>query len=300
MELRHFRYFCVVAETLNVSEASRRLRIGQPSLSRQIRALERDLGQALFTREKGRLALTEAGKAFRNRAARVITDFDAVLADFRASVKRGSGELRIGYYGLTWATLLSPALPRFRRLFPSLVLSGLELAPTEILSRLRKGTLDLGVLPPATAGQTGNIVVEKIGTVPALVALSVDHPLAKRRKLRLHDLRTEPFLSYAPNLARGREKPLLAACRTAGFRPRLLRDASGLPGLLLGVAQNRGVAVVTPFARTSPHPGVVFSQLEPPGVTLDLFVGYRRDGSDAARELARLIGSENRRRGTVL
>lgn len=300
LELHHLRYFCVVAETLNVTEASRRLRVGQPSISRQIRVLERDLGQPLFHREKGRLVLTPAGVELRREAARVVADFDATLAAFRVPDQRGVRELHIGYYGVTWATLLAPALPRFRRLYPHVVVSGVELAPAAILSDLKHGALDLGVLPPGTPAHQASLTVQPIGAVPALVALSVDHPLAKRRKLQLAELREETFLTYATHLARGREQPLVAACRHAGFKPRLLREVPSLPALLLAIAQNRGIAVVTPFAQASPHPGVIFSRLQPPGVLLDLYVGYRHDRPEAVRKLAEFIATENRRRGTIV
>ena len=99
MELRHLRYFLAVAETLNISEASRRLRVAQPSLSRQIRDLEFELAYPLFERAKGRLSLTATGKALRKSASRVVVHAEAALADARKAGTRPTAELRVGYYG---------------------------------------------------------------------------------------------------------------------------------------------------------------------------------------------------------
>jgi DNA-binding transcriptional LysR family regulator len=295
LELRHLRYFLAVSETLNVSEASRRLRVAQPSLSRQIRDLEAEIGQLLFSRHKGRLSLTPAGEALRKEAAQIVPGVESAIARVR---KTGSGSvirLRVGYYGMMWATVVATALKQYRRLFPRAEAEFVELSPAEITVEFRKRALDVAVLGPGDARSSPNCVVIPIASVAARVALWSEHPLARRRTVALHELRDETFLTYVAEYAPGRDTPILKACRDAGFRPRLSREARGLPALLLLVAEHRGVAVVSPFARRAPNPGVVLIRLRSPGVMFEISAAYRKDASSAAKCLAELIAETGRR-----
>ena len=294
MELRHLRYFLAVAETLNISEASRRLRVAQPSLSRQIRDLEFEVGHPLFDRHKGRLSLTAAGKALRKGVAGVALQVEAALADARKAGAEPTAELRVGYYGLMWATIVASALRQYRRMFPRAAVTFAELSPAQINEELKNGTLDVAVIGHGTAAFSRECVVLEIASVEALVAVSTESPLAKRRILSLADLRDHTFVTYASEYAPGRDSSLMRACRVAGFKPRLLREAWGLPALLLSVAENRGVAIVSPFAPRAPHPGVVFARLRPPGVSFEISVVYRRL-LPPGRRLAELIAELSRR-----
>jgi len=295
VEFRHLRYFLAVAETLNISEASRRLRVAQPSVSRQLRDLEHEIGHPLFRRHPGRLALTPAGTALRRRAALVVADVDLMLTQVRTVATEAAGELRVGYYATTWSNLLAPALPQFRRLFPKVLLRALERTPAQISQDLKRGEIDVGILLPGSVIRSGDYVATPIGSVPAFFALPAGHSLAKRRTLALAEMRGQTFLSYATSIAPDRDRKFIAACRRAGFKPRLLQEANGLPALLLGVAQNRGVAVVSVFATRLPHPGVVFSRVAPPGVPLEVSVAYRRDAPASARRLTELIATAGRK-----
>jgi DNA-binding transcriptional LysR family regulator len=295
LELRHLRYFLAVAETLNISEASRRLRVAQPSLSRQIRDLEFEVGHPLFHRHKGRLSLTPAGKALREGAKPAVLQAEAALARARKAGACVSTELRVGYYGMMWATVVASALRQFRRLFPEASVTFAELAPAQVVEQLRKGTLDIGVLGHGHTSLSRGCVLERIATVDALLALATENPLAKRRTLSLAELRDQTFLTYAPAYAPGRDSSFLRACRVARFKPKLVREAWGLPALLLAVSENRGVAIVSPFAPRAPHPGVVFSRLRPPGVPFEISVAHRRGVAPSGRRLAELIAEVSRR-----
>jgi DNA-binding transcriptional LysR family regulator len=294
MELRHLRYFLAVAETLNISEASRRLRVAQPSLSRQIRDLEFEVGHPLFDRHKGRLSMTAAGRALRKGTFNLIAQVETAMAQARQAGVTPPARLRVGYYGMMWATIIAAALRQFRRLFPKTAVLFAELSPAQITDELKNGALDLAVLGHGAAAFSRECVVLKIASVAALAAISVEHPLAKRRILSLGELRDQTFLSYSEDYAPGRDTSFLRACRLAKFKPKLVREAPGLPALLLSVAENRGVALVSPFAPRAPHPGVVFARLKPPGVSFDISVIHRRDLPPVGRRLAQLISELSR------
>jgi DNA-binding transcriptional LysR family regulator len=295
LEFRHLRYFLAVAESLNISEASRRLHVAQPSVSRQIRDLEFEVGHPLFDRHKGRLSLTAAGRGLRSDTARIIAHVEAALANARMAGKTRTIKLRVGYYGMMWATVIASALRQFRRLQQKSVVTFAELSPAQIVAELKKGDLHIAVLGHKCGMSGREIVMLNIAPVAALVAISTENPISKRRILCLEDLREQTFLSYAPDYDPGRNTSLLRACRAAKFKPRIVGEARGLAALLLQVAENRGVALVSPFALRAPHPGVVFARLRPPGVYFDLTVAYRRDLPPVGQRLAELIAETSRR-----
>src|SRR5882724_9117198 len=120
MELRHLRYFVTVAEELNVSRASARLRISQPAVSRQLRDLEEELGVELFERDKSKLKLTNAGEAFLAHARDLLRRSNEAakeMAAFRPQAKR---TLTVGYIAPVLASALTPALRTFGQKSPDI------------------------------------------------------------------------------------------------------------------------------------------------------------------------------------
>jgi hypothetical protein len=103
MELRHFRYFIAVAETLNVNQASHRLHVTQPALSRQIRDLEQELGCTLFDRLPHGVSLTEAGKSFLAGARQALAATDRARIQAQRTARGEVGTLRIGYNEVAFA-----------------------------------------------------------------------------------------------------------------------------------------------------------------------------------------------------
>jgi DNA-binding transcriptional LysR family regulator len=225
----------------------------------------------------------------------VVVQAETALVAARQAAAVPSAALHVGYYGTMWATLVAAALRQFRRQFPKTQVTFSELSPAQIVEQLRKGALDIAVLGHSDVSRRREFVSIKIASVQALIALSAENPLAKRRILSLEELRDEPFLSYAPDYAPGRDATFLKACRAAKFKPKMVCEARGLPALLLAVAENRGIAVVSPFAPRAPHPGVVFARLRPPGVLFELSVVHRRHLAQAGLRLAELIADVSRK-----
>src|SRR5471032_1497697 len=123
MELRHLRYFVIVAEEQNVTRAAERLHVSQPPLSRQIRDLERELGVELFRRTAKSLALTEAGKIFLIEARAVILRVDQAVETLLVAAKGNRAKLRVGYAPSLTVELLPKALRLFERDCPGVRVS---------------------------------------------------------------------------------------------------------------------------------------------------------------------------------
>jgi len=293
MELRQLRHFLVVARTRNISEAARRLHVSQPALSRQISDLEEHLERPLFVRQANGLRLTPAGVALRSHGAKVVAALDEAVRQTRAATTQTTTELRVGYYGVTWAVLVEPALSRLRRECTGLELKLTELPPAQLAAEMRRGRLDVVVLN-RNPKQEKKMTARQVARVPMLLAVPKGHPLARKRVVALEDLRPEKVISFTRQVGFGRDRPFFAACRKAGFVPRIVNDAQTLSGLLLSVSTHRGVGLVTTFAQHAPHPGVVFIKLKTP-VYLDIYAAHTKTASTAARRLIDLIAVEGSR-----
>ncbi len=296
MELRHLRTFLMVTETLNISEAGRRLRVTQPALSRQIRDLEHAVGHKLFIRHPGGLRLTAAGVTLRDQGAKAVAAVDEALRNARGAGEQDSRVLRIGYYGNVgiWALILSPALKKLERRYPHLTCNVAEMTGGAMSVALREDRLEVAILGPGEFGHISGIKVEVACTVPGLVIMPVNHRLAKKRQVALEDLRDEEIVSVTQKAAPGRDRALIDACRTAGFVPKILNAATNLPEAIMIMTRRMAVGVLGSFASLAPHPGVVFVRLKPPGVSLDIHVAHV-ENSRPARHLAGLIAAEAKR-----
>lgn len=293
MELRQLRNFLVVSRTLNISEAARRLHVSQPALSRQILDLEQSLERPLFLRQPNGLKLTAAGATLRTHGAKAVAAMDEAVRRTRTVAAQTTTEIRVGYYGVTWAVLVEPALNQLRRECTGLTLKLSEHPPAQLASELLRGRLDVVVLN-RNPKQGRKIIARQVAKVPMLVALPIGHALARKRLVSLDDLRKEKILSFTRQVGFGRERPFISACRKAGFVPRILYDTNTLSGLLLSVAMHHGVGLVTTFARHAPHPRVVFRKLKTP-VHLDIYAAHSPSAPPAARRLMELIAVEGNR-----
>ncbi|HWX20762.1 MAG TPA: LysR substrate-binding domain-containing protein [Candidatus Binatia bacterium] len=265
MELRHLRYFVTVAEELNVSRASARLRISQPAVSRQVRDLEEELGVALFHRQKTGLKLTAAGENFLAHARDLLrrsAQAAQAMAAFRKPAAKGA--LRVGYITPVLASLLTPALRDFGQKSPEVEVVLREMAPGEQVKALREGRIDLALPgnPCPELGKEFEVVV--LRRIPFEAVLPDNHPLAQRKRVGLAELKDETFIGFDEDHFPGRNEVICRACQQAGFTPRLRHRVEGLSALLAQVAAGNGVTLTPAEVGQLPHPGAVLVPLRPP------------------------------------
>lgn len=147
MELHHLRYFVAIAEALSFSRAAEALELTQPSLSRQIRDLERELGAPLFNREGRTISLTAAGLAFLPGARAALLEAERGRQAVRGVLGAQVGQLVLGSSPQTAATVLAPLLTRWRKLHPRIDVRIVEDGALELIAMLEDGRLDLAVVP---------------------------------------------------------------------------------------------------------------------------------------------------------
>jgi DNA-binding transcriptional LysR family regulator len=281
MELRHLRYFVAVAEDLHFSRAAARVRVAQPALSRQIRALEEEMGIRLFERDRRRVALTAGGAAFLEEARSVLRDVDRAVDTARRAERGERGTLRIGYVPAVTFTALPEIVRAFRKRLPGVDVRFQEMNPTLQVEALRAERVDVGFVrgpvdEPALATMT---VLEE----PLVAALPAGHRLGGRPRLALSMLAGEPFLIQARARGPGSHDQILAMCRSAGFTPRVVQEGSQFDVLSL-VASGAGVAIVPGSLRVIRRAGLVFRPLREGPVTQLQMVWRKNAESPVLRE----------------
>src|SRR6185436_21194947 len=180
MELRHLRYFVGVAEALSFTKAAEKLHTAQPSLTRQIKDLEEELGVRLLNRTKQQVTLTDEGRSFLVDAKRLL----ALAAASVESVRRlHSGEVRalnVGYVSNLFSDLLPKTLASFHQTFPAIAVNLFDLSCGEQFHALEEGKLDLGFVGLHEPIARRGLEFRTIAAYRCAVALPKENPLAAR------------------------------------------------------------------------------------------------------------------------
>lgn len=241
MELRQLRYFTVLAAELSFTRAARKLHVSQPPLSLQIANLEQELGARLFERTSRSVQLSDAGKAFLPHALAVLERLEQARSHVGLVANGLEGRITLGLSG---SHFLGP-LPRFIQQFgasrPGVEIVLQEMAPVDHLRALREGRVDLSVSRSSVAD--GQLASHLLWRDPVVAALPRGHRLARRKTLRLAELRAEPFVALRRESSAFAQR-LFDACLEAGFVPRTVQQVIELPALVHLVAAGLGVALV--------------------------------------------------------
>ena len=264
MELRHLRYFVAVAEALNFTRAAEKMHLAQPSLTRQIHNMEEELGVRLLDRAKNQVSLTEEGISFLVDARRLV----ALSLESVKSVQRfGRGEatqLNVGYLFKFNFDLLPATLKTFYQNCPEVSVNLFDMTPAEQLRALEARKIDLafvGLRPPTTSKNMVDLTWECVAHHDVVVVLPAFHPLAKKKKIQIADLKLLFFVAMSEETHPGSRDWLSSICREAGFTPRILQDVELESGIMTFVADGLGVTLAREQIKNLPHHGVVFRPL---------------------------------------
>ncbi|MFH1497683.1 MAG: LysR substrate-binding domain-containing protein, partial [Verrucomicrobiota bacterium] len=257
MNLDLLRSFFAIVECGSLNKAAERQRVSQSTLTRQMQALEQEVGGALLDRGPGGVALTAAGHALLEGMGPVLADFDAALAKARRQARGQSAELRVGYLMSAAADYLNPALSALRKAHPEVRVTMRDLSPGEQIAALRAGELDVALLGQAGALVKTEFYIKTLAVLPVLAALPEDHLLAGRKVLKLADLRGELFVGAADEDLPGHNQWVGRLCRKAGFRARFVQDADSLTHGLALVLTEGAVALMPGHTASMRAPGVV-------------------------------------------
>lgn len=242
MELRHLRYFEAVARHNHVSRAAQELHLAQPSLSKQLRVLEQELGVALFDRVGRGIVLTDAGRLLLPYARSILSEVAAARDALQQHHDLRRGRVAIGAPPTVGTRLLPAALAAFNGAYPGVDLELHEAGAGRLLEYLAEGTVHLAVVSVPVAG----VNCAELFTEELVVAVSTQHPLTQHAAVLAGELADEAFILFPPGYEL-RERTF-QLCRTAGFEPRVVLDGAEMDTVLRCAAVGLGVAIVPRLA----------------------------------------------------
>jgi DNA-binding transcriptional LysR family regulator len=294
MQVQQLAYFVAVADERHFTRAARAVHVAQPSLSKQVAALEAELGCPLFSRARGNIGLTAAGEALLPLARRILADVDTAQTVVRELVGLQQGRVRLGATPSLSTVLVPQALRRFHDRYPGVRLVLEEGGSRDLVAKLAQGALDLAliILPLHTddpALQTFPVLRE-----PLVAAVPHDHPLAERPTLRISDLRDVPLVMFREGY--DLRDVTLAACRKAGFEPRFAVEGGEMDAVVEMVRAGLGVAIV-PSMVASRLPQLSVVPFSRPAMTRTVALAHRMDvglsnaAGEFAREIRELVGA---------
>jgi DNA-binding transcriptional LysR family regulator len=270
MEIRRLRYFVAVAEELSFTRAAERLHIAQPPLSIQIKALEQEVGARLFDRDQRHVYLTQAGKHLLDRARGILASVETAKAEVRCAELGEVGSLHLGYASSAMFTSsLTWAIKQFQSGFPHVLLTLHEMTSLDQLNGLHYRTLDAGILRKSDV------------RAPLVAAMANDHALAKKRAIRIGDLRDQPLIMYPRESGIGLYWQVLRLCAGAGFRPQIAREVQELTTIIGLVDAGVGIAIVPADTKSIHLDGVVYVPLRDKEAFSTLYLAFRERDRNA-------------------
>ncbi len=286
----HLRSFLAVLEEGSLHRAATRLNISQSALSRQMQALEHELGGQLLERSSTGVQPTPGGRALAERMGALLASYDANLLAVRRIIRGEAKELRIGYLASAFQEYLAPALAELRRLHPDTKVKLLDLFPGEQILELRQGTIDV-----ALTQDHGNLLgrefqMKKLAVIKSFACLPAEHPLAARKQVKLAELKDETFLIAPDSEIPGFRRRLIQLCRTCGkFRPKMAEISGGLSDAFSAVANDGAVGIMPAFLRHQKRPGMVIVPISDGDATWELVVVWQK--GPATEPLRALLAS---------
>lgn len=292
MQFQQLQYFVAVAETRHFTRAADLVHVAQPSLSQQIKALERELGADLFLRARGNITLTDAGEALLPLARRILADADTARHEVQELVQLRGGRVRLGATPSLCTGLLPDVLRAFHDRYPGIRLLIEEGGSHDLVRELARGALDLAlvVLPlptPSPALTTVELLREDLVVVSSPEAPAPGGP--GRRTVRIADLEGERLVMFRHGY--DLRELTVAACRAEGFEPDFAVEGGEMDAVLGFVRAGLGLAVVPRMVAARSGRGLRVTPLARPGLHRTIALAHRSDVAPprAARELQRML-----------
>ena len=285
MEMRHLRYFVAVAEEGSLTVAAeRRLNTAQPSLSRQIRDLEEEVGVPLLRRTSKGVELTEAGKVFLDYARLALAQAESAREAARQAGGIRRGVLRIGFLTGQEMTWLSRVTEVMREVLPHVEVSVSSQISPALADQVAKGTLDLAFMRREASAP--DLLYKVMSREPIVVVLPADHHLAAQSEIEPHQIVGETLIGTGP------VAPVLRATvddywRRVGIEIVPTHDVDDLAMAISLIASTRGVGLAPIYLEKLLPPTLTTRPLKGEPPSIELVIGYHR--ANRSQDLKRFL-----------
>lgn len=245
MEIRQFEAFVAIAETGSFTAAAERVNLTQSTVSQQIKALEEDLGEALFVRGGRGVRLTDAGEHLLPRARLILDSLDEIATTFKVVGRPSRGRLRAGAASMATAYLFAPLYERFIATHPNIQLLVRSTTTTEeTLRQVVSGEIDVGFI--AVPVSNSSLIVEAVATDEVVLVVGPGHPWADRSSIDPLELDGQPMVAFERGMSHRRTMDTLFA--EIGVSPRIVSETND-PQLVKSLIEiGLGIALIPRWA----------------------------------------------------
>lgn len=229
----------------NVSRAAtQKLYVSQPSLSRQIRDLEQELGVQLLERRAKSVSVTEAGRVFLEKARAILKETDDAVAEVRTFAGKTATELHVGDWPLATGQIMPGLLRAYQKAMPNVHVKLHDWPVEKNIAGVRDGRLQLAILiPPLKANALEELQFQELLTVRVCLAVSCDHPFAKRKSVSLAEAVREKFVGLTRDEYPRYQEYLGAIFAKVNDKPHVVEEHDGWSGVFSAVSAGTGVAI---------------------------------------------------------
>jgi DNA-binding transcriptional LysR family regulator len=299
LDVKRLKVLREVAAHGSFSAAAEALAYTQSAVSQQIATLEREAGTVLVDRSARGVSLTDAGEALVRHADAILARLAEAETELEAIAGLRGGRLRLVAFPTAGATLAPRAIAAFRERHPAVDLTLIPGEPEDGLAALKSGETDIALLIESGFEASYDPAIERTPVMedPMYVLLPAGHPLAERRRMRLEELRDDPWIVGSSSSTCPDAQILLRACQSAGFEPRIAFNSDDYLAIQGFVAAGVGVSLIPDLALLALRDDVVVRSLRtrPPVryiVAGTLAGGYCSPARHAMLEILCEVGRE--------
>lgn len=278
MELRHLKYFIIVAEELHFTRAAEKLFIVQPALSRQIKQLEEELGVLLFTRSKRTVTLTEAGQFFYKEVKNLFLTLDQVKARTKQIETGFVGKIKVGYVGSAMMTVLPKLITTLQKKQPELHLELYEIPAKIQMEDLKAGKIDIGFL--RLPYEEKDLNHEIVSTETYSVVVPANHRKDEKNYKGLHEFAGENFILPPRSAGERYFDNIISICTAAGFSPNIVHESHYENATIRLVENNIGISIFPTSFRKAFNAKVKFIELKDIPNRLHLSIVWRKKNTN--------------------
>jgi DNA-binding transcriptional LysR family regulator len=287
LDLDALRSFVALSIELHFGHTAAKIHVSQPALSKKIKRLEAQLGGRLFDRTTGRVTLTPAGEALKERSRLLLGDAAALESFGRQAMRGEVGNLRIGFGIATINDLLPRAVIAFRKIYPGVVLELHDMPTRKQIDALLDGNIDVGFVRLPVI----NPLIETKQLLREELLIVAPANMFKGREVSLLSLRDEPFVLLGPSTFSTLYKHALTVCASAGFVPHIVQEVEEPYTVLNLVRAGLGVSLVPSALRRMRVPGIRFSPTNMPLAAWRIGIAWRRDRPSVVNHFADVVQS---------
>ena len=270
------------------------MRVAQPSLSRQIRDLEHELGFPLFVRTTTSVRLTDAGGHFYPAAQKLLAQLSIAITSAQEVANGRGGDFNIASDWRIPMNLIPETVRKFRLRHPKVTVHFADLQIADQIEALRAGKIHLGFVPEMAIGAREDLGLMHVYTGPLVVLLSSAHCLAGRKEVLLRELAGETWVNVDDGTRTDFRTFLTQMCRSAGFTPKMGRSTTSAGGIASLVAAGEGIALVPQFVVPRDNGGLCVMPTDCPPMEM-YAIWLKRAPSPLVEHFTEVLRSEVKR-----